>query len=202
MKITEIYQKYNVTPNLAEHMQSVSRVILFLQKHWQGGEIDWNEMLLIGQLHDIGNIVKFDFENYPELLGEEKMNIAFWKEKQLEMIQCYGTDDHLVTQKILTEIGLKPKSIQIVLDKSFVNTIKIADSNDWYTKILAYADMRVTPEGITSLDDRVEDIKRRMPKYTSRQDFNELVEAAYKIEKQIQAVVNCPLSQIESTNLT
>ena len=196
MTVAEIYKKYNIPPNLIEHQLTVAKVICVLQKHWLGVEINWQEMILIGLMHDIGNIVKFDFDKYPEFLGQEKKNLVFWKEEQKRIIKKYGKDDHLAVKKILKELNLNLHIDEVIQKKSFKNSVLIAQSDDWYTKILAYADLRVLPGGIGTLDERIEDVRKRIPKYSTRKDFPELINAARKLESQIQIVVGLPISKI------
>ena len=189
MKIADIYQNYYVTPNLAQHMKYVAEVVESLHKIWKGPTLDWDVLNELASLHDIGNIVKFDFDKYPQFLGAEIVNIDYWKSKQQEMIAKYGKDDHQATKKILEEIGLEDWKIQVILGKSFVNTINILNSDNWYLKILAYADMRVLPSGIASLNERIEDVKVRMPKYAGKTDFEELVFASRMLEEQVGSKV-------------
>ena len=61
MHISAIYSKYLVTPNLAEHMLRVTKLIKVIQEHWIGEKLDWEELILTGLFHDIGNIVKLLF---------------------------------------------------------------------------------------------------------------------------------------------
>ena len=71
MKIIDIYEKFATPPNLQQHLFRVATIVLFLQKHWMGEGFDWQKMVIAALLHDLGNIVRFDFDNHPELLGEE-----------------------------------------------------------------------------------------------------------------------------------
>ena len=50
-------------------------------------------------LHDLGNIVKFDLEKYPDFLGKEKPRLEYWKKVQKEVREKYGSDDHDVAIK-------------------------------------------------------------------------------------------------------
>lgn len=197
MKIIAIYEKYKITPNLQEHMLRVCSIVEFIQNHWQGAtNINWDSVKKIALLHDMGNIVRFDFDKYPDFLGKEKANVQYWKRVQLDMIKKYGTDENKVTKKILLEIGLESKLLHIILQKSFGNSVATSNSNNWILKILYYADLRALPFRIGSLTERLNDIKDRIPKYNNRSDFNDLVEACKSIEKQIQSQLNIPVNEI------
>lgn len=201
MTIKEVYNKFGTPPNLQEHMMRVAGITIFLRDHWNNGDckIDWNLALAVALLHDLGNVVKFEFDKFPQFLGDEQKNIDHWRDVQKKVIEIYGTDDHDVTKKMLEEIRMNPKSIKIILNKSFGNSIEAKNSNDWPLKILYYADLRVLPNGVGTMDDRIADVRNRMPKYTSRPDFEDLVSAAKEIEQQIQANINVPVSEISDT---
>jgi hypothetical protein len=196
MKLKEVYEKYQTPLNLQEHMLAVARCAAFFKEHWQGVAIDWPTVILSCLLHDLGNIVKFDLSGSTDLFGSGGADFNHLKEVQSAFIEKYGTDDHLATKKILAELHLNGQVITAVQNKSFGNSVAVAQGTDWYTKILAYADLRVTPHGIGTLDDRVADIKARMPKYTERPDFPQLINSAYEVEKQIQDALNVPLTQL------
>ena len=197
MKVAEIYEKFGIPPNLQEHMLKVCGIVEFVQKHWSGKDIvDWDLIKKIALLHDLGNIVKFDFDKHPEFLGEEQANVEHWKQIQNKVVTKYGSDDHEATEKMLKEIGLKENAIEIILDKSFGNSIETRNSNNWPLKVLYYADLRTLPFGIGTLEERITDVKDRIPKYSNRPDFNDLVEACREIEKQIQNNLNVPVGNI------
>ncbi|MFH0969587.1 MAG: HD domain-containing protein [Patescibacteria group bacterium] len=197
MNIEKIYEKYSVPPNLQKHMKRVAEVANFIKIHWKGPWLDWEIIQKSALLHDIGNIVKFDLDKYSDLLGTKKDNVSYWKNVQKKMIEKYGSDDHEATKKILPEIKIDKKIIDIILKKSFGNSIKTAGGNDWYLKILLYSDLRVLPSGLGTLNDRFDDIRKRMPKYTSRPNFERLLDACRNIEKQIQEQIDVPISEIK-----
>lgn len=186
MTIKETYRKYLIPGNLQQHMLSVAEVVLFIKLHWKGPEVNWDNVVTAALLHDLGNIVRFDFEKHPEFLGEDINRIPELKKLQQRIIARYGNDDHLATQKMLTNIEVGADIMRIILNKSFGNSILIAEETDWCTKILHYADMRVTPSGIGSLEKRLQDIRARVGKYSDRPDFEQLTQACRSIEKQIQ----------------
>jgi len=163
---------------------------------------DWAVVTKICLFHDVGNIVKFDFDRYPRFLGDEVKNTAYWKCEQKEIIKKYGTDDHIATDKMLTEIGVERELIEIILNKSFGNSVSTKNSNNWPLKILYYGDLRVLPHRIGTIQERLNDVRERMPKYTNRPDFEELVDACVEIEKQIQENLDIPVSEINERNVT
>lgn len=202
MTIEAIYERFGISPNLQEHMLRVSAVVTFLFKHWIGTDaVDWKMAKKVALLHDLGNIVKFDFVNHPEFLGDEQKNIVHWQAKQQEVIAKYGSDDHEVTKAMLSELNVDQKMTEIILNKSFANSVATKDSSNWELKILYYADLLVLPFGIGTLEARLDDVRDRMPKYTSRPDFPDLVAACVEIEKQIAANLNVSVSEINDANV-
>jgi len=201
MKISEIYKKYNIPPNLIDHMFTVARVALFISDHWVGSKLDRNRLLKIALLHDLGNIVKFDFDKHPEFLGKEIQNIAFWKGKQKEIIAKYGRDDHKATTEMLKQIGLSEEDIDIASSKSFGNSVATKESKNWTLKILLYSDLRVLPFGVGTLEERFQDMMSRMPQYNKRPDIEDLFQACREIEKQIQNNVNVSLATINAKSI-
>lgn len=205
LNVQDVYELYTVPPNLATHMRTVAKVVCSIRDYWVGEGIDWNSIIQAALLHDIGNIVKFDFEHYPELLGDESANIDHWKAVQKDIINRYGKDDHEVCGNILREIGVSQKMITTIETKSFANSVVVAQSDEWDAKILLYADMRVKPFGIVPLEDRLDDVRDRMPQYYNRPDFEELLEAARSIEVQVathlsRSIADIPWGQVTETD--
>ncbi len=143
--------------------------------------------------HDVGNLVKYDFGIIPI------ENVDFWKQKQQEIKRKYGADDHEATKKMLAEIGVTAEISKIILDKSFGRAVEISWSETWEVKTLLYADNRVLPHGIGSLEDRLADVRVRYSKYASRPD---LEEACREIERQIGENMDVPVAEITEENLT
>ncbi len=198
MNIKTLYRKFGITPNLAQHMLIVAGVVLFIRDHWIGEILDWESLRKAALLHDVGNVVKFDLDKYPELLGEEKANLDYWKQIQKQTINKYGNDDHEATKKMLNEVGVDKKIIEIIIQKSFGNSKQTAASKDWYSKILLYSDLRVLTAGVATMQERFKDIKERMPKYVNRPDFRELLKACEDIESQIQENLDVSVSEINN----
>lgn len=191
MKIDEVYQRFSVPQNLAEHMFRVFGVVCVISENWIGKPLNWNLLKKLALLHDLGNIVKFN------LTGDE----LSLKETQKMMIDKYGADDHEATGNMVRELGFGDESIETIQSKSFGNSVAISESSNYLLKILYYADMRVLPNGVGTLEDRLSDVRNRMPKYTSRPDFEDLIGASKDIETQIQENVGILLSSINNETI-
>lgn len=193
MTIAEIYTKLKNPPNLQEHMLQVAKVALFIFEHWKGSEINKSSLITAALLHDVGNIVKFDIEKYPHFLGTEQKRADYWMRLQKEVIEKYGTDDHKVTEQMLTELGVNPEIIKTILEMSYWNVLEISKSDNWILKILLYADLRVSPQGVIPIRQRLDDLYTRLEKYKNRMDLYEL---GLEIEKQIQQHLTTGVSNI------
>ena len=202
MTFKEIYSKFRIPPSLQEHMMRVCAVVSFLEKHWTGKHaVDWDLTKRLALLHNMGNIVKFDLDRYPGFLGSEKNDVEYWKVVQAEVIAKYGSDDHAATQKMLREIEVSEQVIALTLNKSFGKSVETAVSKNWPLKILYYADFRTLPLRFGTLEERIDDVRQRMPWYANRPDFDKLVQACKKIETQIQQAIDIPVSEINDESV-
>lgn len=198
MTVLDIYTKLKNPPNLQEHMLRAAKVGLFIYDHWKGNPIDRDLLLQVILLHDVGNIVKFEMHKYPHFLGDEQKRINYWIEVQQEVIEKYGSDDHEVTGKMLSELKINPSIVKNVLDMSYFNAVLIARSDNWILKILLYADLRVSPTGIIPIRKRLDDVHSRLEKYKKRPD---LYAAGIEIENQVQQNMDCNVSEITNENV-
>ena len=198
MLIKDIYRKFNIPINLQEHMFRVFSIVCWLEQNWGGDFVDWHQVKKMALLHDLGNIVKFDFNNHLEFLGDERKNLDFWKDTQKRIIKKYGPNDDKATRKMLQELKIDNQIIETIYFKRFSNSVNTLNSNDWPLKILYYADLRTLPFGIGTLEERLVDAKNRMPQYNNRPDFKDLIIACKKIEIQIQTQVKVSLKNINN----
>ena len=62
MTISDIYKKFATPPNLQQHLLTVTKVALYIAGNFKNSEININNLKIAALLHDLANIVKFDFE--------------------------------------------------------------------------------------------------------------------------------------------
>lgn len=156
--ILEIYEQYKIMPNLSLHQLRVASVIALIIKNLDI-EVDRDVAIEAGLLHDMGNIIKFDLNYFPEF--SEPLGLEYWQKVQNEYFEKYGRDEHEATQKILKELNVNPRVIEIDSNMVFGNLCIDRDGNDIELKLLHYADMRVGPHGILSYEERMEDARKR-----------------------------------------
>ena len=196
MTTKDVYKTLGTPINLQNHMLVVAGLVKQLQAGWNGPKLNWIVIIKAALLHDIGNVIKFDLDNYPQLLGGEQLRIDFWKAEQARLVSRYGNDDHKATEMMLGELQVEDAVISIIQQKSFGNAIKTEAAEDWPSKLLFYCDLRVLPSGVGSLNDRLDDVRARLVKYSERDDFEELVAACYQIESHIQDHLTEKLSKL------
>ena len=185
--IQEIYDQYQIPPNLALHQLRVAAVVSWILDYWHGQPLDKEKIITAALFHDMGNIIKFDFspEHTPfPYTNEERMH---WQSIKEEFIQKYGDDPHHATQAIVTELGNPHGIAEIVGGLGFRNAPKFLEEMDFVSMIVQYADMRVSPHAVTSAEARIADFYMR---YEHRPDFEALYPerekaktAIYEIEK-------------------
>ncbi len=201
MKIIDVYEKYNIPQNLQSHMLQVAAVgsiVAGWMQEREDLEIDIDIVIAELLLHDMGNILKFDFSKHVTFSEEE---IDRLKKVQKEFVEKYGTDEHAATQTIAKELNVDEKVLDIMEHTGSSTLHLIVEGSDWYYKICQYADLRVAPYGIVSVRERFEDVYKR---YEGRDHVLADVEKtkrkeqyAYLLQAQVQERVNESLATID-----
>ncbi len=205
MSISKIYKHYGVPLNLQNHMLRATAMAKLLCENWTGPLINQENIITTMLIHDVGNIAKMDFNNHDTLLEENK-DIVYWQNIKQEFIRKYGTDDHIATFNIASELGLGSRILWLAINKIFVHNEMIAASNDCELKICAYSDQRTDPYGIVSLKDRFDELKRRhsdKPEASINHPRSKyLIESAYEIERQILRYTALESSEIVNKKIS
>ena len=152
MNIIEIYNKYHLPENLQMHMLRVAACSKLIINNWSGPKIDKEAIIRVCLLHDMGNIVKIPEEFYD--------NEGFRKIRKM-YFDKYGTNDHEINLEVGRQEGLNEKEIEILDGKRSRKNEETLKSNSYERKICAYCDQRVSPSGVVSINERLEDAKTR-----------------------------------------
>ena len=188
--ISEIYETYQIPPWLAEHMYRVAAVAaLLFDAH---AKIDpslegRHDLIVANLLHDVGNIIKFDFELIPAPDGQND----HWREVQVKFKERFGADELVAAEKIMEELGVLATTQPILLHTSFPYGPELAASGTLLQELSGYADQRVSPTGIVSLTERLEYMHRRYAKRgsvygdTTDPKIQALTTAIYEVEHQL-----------------
>ena len=165
MNILDVYKKYQIMPQLAEHQLRVAAVAdLICQNFTQ--DIDRENIVAGCLLHDMGNIIKFDLQKTKALINQD-FDLDFWQKVKDDYIKKYGDDEYVATQAIVKELGVSARIMEIIDSVSFLGAPETAAGPDFGGKIAQYCDDRVAPAGVVSLEDRFSDLRVR---YGHRED--------------------------------
>ena len=187
--IVDIYDRFSIPPNLRMHMFRVAGVGTLICNAWKGPPIDREDIVAVLLLHDLGNIVKFDFSSAKGinfLPGEEKQRINFWRGVKSWVKKKYGTTDHVATINMVKELQIESKLMHLVEEMANAEDLEfdLATSENWNLKILVYSDVRVGPFGVISMQDRFKDLLER---YTAPrvEIFRRLFSVCLEVENQL-----------------
>jgi hypothetical protein len=192
----EIYAAYNIMPNLQLHQLRVAAVGKLICDNFKE-PVNTGDVILACLFHDMGNILKFDLGQFPELLKPK--GLAYWENVKSEYAQKYGTDQHEASKQIAQELGLSRQVIGYIGSTGFSKMKEIAENPSSEIKISEYADARTAPYGIRPLDERFRDGRKRYlarnmkpathaKGVTSHEDtFENLIQFGHVLEGQIFA---------------
>lgn len=188
-----IYQNYALPIVLQNHMLRVAAVGKWIIDHWNNPAIKLDERCIIETLllHDIGNIVKGEDDNFRNLFPDiyEMESFEYWVSIRHWVMEHYGNTDTEATNNIVKEIGVNQSVVDMIVKKQFTRNKLIYEENDFIAKICAYADQRVSPEGVMSLTGRLAEAVSRYRGVANAsvnsKNRTKLIEYASKIESQI-----------------
>ncbi len=109
----------------------------------------------------MGNILKMDLSPQRRLKGLEDEDIGHWIAVQDDFRAKYGSDEHAASLAIGREIGLPDTVIEMMDNMRFSRTEWILREATPEMRIAKYADLRVAPYGITSLEERLAEARER-----------------------------------------
>lgn len=202
--VAQIYSNYKIIPRLQQHQLRVAAVADTVAAHLNIS-INRDAVVLACLFHDMGNIIKFMIPSphFPD--GFEPEGDEYWQEVQREYREKYGNDEHVATMAIAREIGVSEEVMTYISQIGFTQLDESVASESWERKVCAYADMRVDPDGVVSVAQRLEDGKRR---YGSRPDKTMpeerrlvLTNSLEQIEQQLQAVCTIDLDSITDATI-
>jgi len=147
----------------------------------------------------MGNIIKSRLELLPEF--NEPEGHEHWRNIKSEFIQKYGNNEDKATQEIVKEIGLPEEIHQMLGHFSLSRACLYKEEKDYIKNILNYADWRVSPYGIVSFEERMDEAKMRYKKTEEEEKKREiLIQCGREIEKQIFA--KCKIRPEDINNQT
>jgi putative nucleotidyltransferase with HDIG domain len=203
MTIWEAYEAYRTMPNLRLHQLRVAAVSRTMARALRA---DHELVTQAGLLHDMGNILKADLHAFPpEFYGEE--DLAYWQAVQKDYTDRYGSDEHTATSAIARELSVTKDVIAIIESMGFSKAEAVYESGSLELQIVEYADQRVAPHGITSMEERLaEGFKRHVarvnPGYGSKDAFEKNKQVLEKLEARLCELARISPSSISETSLS
>ncbi len=188
MTIQALYKQFSVPPNLQRHMKEVAAVCLLILDNWIGETVDQQLTIRSVLLHDLGNIVKFK----RPFMGELEDEAERWQNVQDEMMLTYGADAKKATHQMIAEIGLENSIGRVLRDMD-----RLLDGNNHVmpeAKIVEFADLCVSPEGIVGYQRRKQDL---IDRYGETHGLA-WVEPADRLFSAVQRKVEIDLTTIET----
>jgi hypothetical protein len=165
MNILKIYDNYSLPQNLQEHQLRVAALGSIICNHLIEVKVDQSLIVRCLLLHDMGNILKYDFSKTMLFSEKDQNKINFYKLKQTEFKNKYGSKTDEATLRIIKEITTDKRVFTLCKNSHWESANKFVNTNHWDRKIACYSDMRVGPHGVLNLKDRFRDlIMRRLDK--------------------------------------
>ncbi len=158
MKIQKVYDTYRILPSLQLHMLRVASVAKCICESINV-KVNTPQIIEACLLHDMGNILKFNMDLFPEFFQPEGKE--YWQHIKDDFEHKYGTNEHEATLQIAKEIGVDKRVLELIDVFKFSLAKENYESHDLDRMICTYADMRVKPSGIVSLEERLLDGRKR-----------------------------------------
>lgn len=157
--INQIYEQYQIMPQLVTHMLRVAGVGKLITDSWEDRELAGKSVKAC-LLHDLGNIAKFDLQN--PMMNID--NLPYWQEVQKEVWDKYGREAHAATYAMLEELKLGEYVEYLKAEAKLYETED--PSGLWQTTprpamVVLYADLRVIPSGVVGMEERISDLEKR-----------------------------------------
>lgn len=200
MKITEIYEKYKIMPQLQMHMLRSAAVAKLICNHYTE-RVDSNLIISAMIIHDLGNMSMINLERFPDLIPAEGKE--YWEKILSDFKQKYGDDDYQSTYKILKELKIPNNLQRVIRSNEYIKFNETAKSDNLTQKICLYSDARSMPRRVGTIDERFKDTKERFIKRRgcTEEFYQELWESARKVEKQIFSKCNIKSEDISEESV-
>ncbi|OGC93010.1 hypothetical protein A2899_04365 [Candidatus Amesbacteria bacterium RIFCSPLOWO2_01_FULL_49_25] len=190
MTFAEAYEKYHLPPHLILHQLRVAALVyLITHDSVFTPDVESGDRITAAGLHDMGAMVKFDLDYFPDLW--QPQGTAYWQSVQSDVVQRYGSDEHLATPRIISELGVSQRAAYLAGWVGFAKASQNLHSADPGRQIVAYADSCISPDGYVGLKTRIHGDRKRHkanhgPKAGSDRKFALRASALQLMERQIQ----------------
>ena len=182
-------------PLLQLHQLRVAAVAKFICEK-TSAKLPQTSIIEASLLHDMGNLLKFNLRALPHLCEPE--GVAHWEGVKEQFSKKYGTDEHAATHRIAEELGCTSETMSCLSAVGFTQVFKHLKSNILAHQVCCYADQRVGPFGILSLEERFQESRARRIKQGLPIDpkAEELYAAHNKMEALVLSQTPCSPNDI------
>lgn len=156
--------------------------------------VDKNLIVTTALLHDMGNIIKYDFSKVDLLDEKDKTRVNDLKLTQKKFINKYGDSPDEATLSVIKEITSDSSVVNLCKNSHWELADQFLHTDFWDRKIVLYSDIRVGPFGVFGLNDRFDDLENRRP--GEKASLRVLRHQGIEIEKEIQRAVKINLQDI------
>jgi hypothetical protein len=163
--ILDIYKEYRIPANLQAHQLRVAAVAAMICEN-SSLDIDKKSFITACLLHDMGNIVRFNLERFPEY--NEPEGLEYWQNVQNEYRAQYGNNEHEATLMIMAELGVPDAVSSCIVGTALMAERDSIEGLPFPKKIFCYVDNRVAIYGVASLEEKNKDYENR---YQHEPDF-------------------------------
>ena len=183
MTIQDIYTTYHIPKHLQDHMLQVAAISSYIWTHRTSDTpLDLKRTITAWLIHDLGNLVKFDFDTMPNIFQDD---IDIYRDLQKKWHDIYGTDDIQATLAIAKEIWIPSKTMSMIMD---------TDEYDGIEDLLFhYSDRRVWPYGVLSIEQRMQNLRQRYPNKLRLQDGTRQANLALRKHEEQLLFTHCSL---------
>jgi hypothetical protein len=196
MTTQDLYNRYPIPKNLQAHMLRVAALAKIITDHWVGPNINQDSVVKACLFHDAGKLVKFDL-NQTNMFEAGDHDLEYWRERQQEMIEKFGKEEHPATHGVVTEMGLPEATIELIEKMEWSDIDKHAENHDYEAGIAIYCDMRIGPFSLLTLSNRIANLKERRPD----EDFTTFTQSGEKLEEMLQQNTSIDLNSITDDEL-
>ncbi len=154
----EIYEKLNIMPSIREHQKTVAAISLKICDSLSK-KVNSDLIVTTCLLHDLGNILKGTKNFAPK--GEEE----YWEKVKEETKVKYGESTDEATVNMIKSLKLSNEDL-ILEHLSWIGGRNLSNKTNEDLKnlefvIAPYADSRVSPEGVVSIEERIKEAMSR-----------------------------------------
>lgn len=191
--ILQLYEEFHTPQHVRRHCGAVATFAVELGEKFiaRGEPIDLELVRQASLLHDFVRIVDFrtlEPETFPDPFSKD--DVSMWKSLRAKYRGLHHAE---AGAQILEERGF-PKLAKVVRKHAFIQIREGFDS--WEEKIVYYADKRAKHDRIVSLQERIDDgRKRNVPESKDPKEMARLDEGVFALEREIMSKLTKKLIQ-------